>query len=133
MSTPPNLNRRSSLISYISSIPRPRLPSLRSRKSTSSSLSQRHRSTMVPSILSNPEVTAKVLEYILDTPNGRRSLSRLARTCKAFKEPALNLLWRDLDSFLPLISLFPSGLMKRSRRPALGFVCNNHIITVYLS
>ncbi|KAG1757779.1 hypothetical protein EDB19DRAFT_1891474 [Suillus lakei] len=75
---------------------------------------------MVPTILRDPEAAKKLFETIIDSPNGRRSMSRLARTCRAMCEPAMNVLWRELDSLLPIISLFPSALMKRSRRPGLG-------------
>lgn len=134
MTSPPNgLTRRSSIIEYLSNLPtRVRsLPSIRSRKSTASSLLSNfvytsyavHQQNMAPAILRDADVTAKLLEYIVDSPNGRRSLARLARTCKAFKEPALNVLWRDLDSLVPLLSLLPNALMKRTRRPGLGLVC----------
>ncbi|EIW86895.1 hypothetical protein CONPUDRAFT_134237 [Coniophora puteana RWD-64-598 SS2] len=76
---------------------------------------------MLSAIIQDQEVTRKLLESILDSPGGRKSLSRLARTCKAFCEPALDILWRELDSLLPLVALFPSNLMKRSRKPAMGF------------
>ncbi|KAI0720026.1 hypothetical protein C8T65DRAFT_706038 [Cerioporus squamosus] len=75
---------------------------------------------MFPAILRDADTTQKLLEAILETPGGRRSVSRLARTCKAFKEPALNVLWRDLDSLTPLLGLFPSTLLRRARRPGLG-------------
>ncbi|KAH8099394.1 hypothetical protein BXZ70DRAFT_1000914 [Cristinia sonorae] len=123
MNPKPSLTRRSSIIEYLSNLPR-RLPSLRSRKSNTSSFSYTHQKVMFPVILKDADVTAKLLEYIVDSPNGRRSLARLARTCKAFKEPALNVLWRDLDSFVPLLSLFPNGLMRRARRPGLGLAKN---------
>lgn len=77
---------------------------------------------MAPIILRDADATAKLLEFILETPNGKRSLGRLARTCKAFKEPVLNVLWRDLDSFVPLLALFPNSLLRRARRPGLGLV-----------
>ena len=38
-------------------------------------------------------------------PEGRRSLTRLARTCRAFSHSALQLLWRRLSSLTPLLSL----------------------------
>ncbi|CAL1695167.1 unnamed protein product [Somion occarium] len=133
MTSSSNLSRRSSLIDYFSSLPvRSRLPSIRSRKSTASSTNNYsgytpyavHQQTMFPVILKDADATAKLLEYILESPNGRRSLSRLARTCKAFKEPALNVLWRDLDSFVPLLALFPNSLLRRARRPGLGLAKN---------
>ncbi|KAJ7293084.1 hypothetical protein C8J57DRAFT_1268076 [Mycena rebaudengoi] len=71
-------------------------------------------------ILDSPEVTQRILEAIIDSPNGRRGLSRLARTCHAWTDPALNVLWRELDSLAPIIGLFPPHLLKKSRRPGLG-------------
>ena len=78
--------------------------------------------TMYPIILRDPDTTTKLLEAILESPNGRRSLSRLARTCRALSEPALNILWRELDSIVPIIGLFPSQLLKKSRKPGMGLV-----------
>lgn len=77
---------------------------------------------MPPSLLRDVAATRKLLEFIYDTPNGGRSIARLARTCKAFNEPAVNVLWNELDSLLPLIGLFPSSIMKRPKRPELGLV-----------
>ncbi|KAF9566130.1 hypothetical protein CPC08DRAFT_628791 [Agrocybe pediades] len=75
---------------------------------------------MFPIILKDADATNKLLEAILESPNGRRSLSRLARTCRAFSGPALDVLWRDLDSIVPIIGLFPNNLLKKSRKPGLG-------------
>ncbi|KAI6047797.1 hypothetical protein EDC04DRAFT_2863973 [Pisolithus marmoratus] len=75
---------------------------------------------MLATILRDPDAAKKLLDTIADSPTGRRSISRLSRTCKAICEPALDVLWRELDSFLPLVSLFPNGLLKRTRRPGLG-------------
>ncbi|KAK2461608.1 hypothetical protein APHAL10511_006071 [Amanita phalloides] len=72
-------------------------------------------------VLSDTDVTRKLLEAILDSPGGRRSLSRMARTCRTFCEPALNLLWRELDSFAPLAGLFPN-LMRKAHKPSWGLV-----------
>ncbi|KAI6031578.1 hypothetical protein BKA83DRAFT_393571 [Pisolithus microcarpus] len=77
---------------------------------------------MFATILRDPDAAKKLLDTIADSPSGRRSISRLARTCKAICEPALDVLWRELDSLLPLIALFPNNLLKRTRRPGLGLV-----------
>ncbi|KAF7436607.1 hypothetical protein PC9H_003440 [Pleurotus ostreatus] len=71
-------------------------------------------------VLRDPVVLEKLLEGILDSTAGKRMVSRLARTCKAFSEPALNVLWRDLYSFIPLIGMFPSPLLRRPKKPGLG-------------
>lgn len=81
-----------------------------------------YQQTMIPTILRDHDAARKLFETIIDSPNGRRSMSRLARTCRAMCEPALDVLWKELDSLLPLISLFPNNLMKRARRPGLGLV-----------
>ena len=81
-----------------------------------------YESNMSPPVLRDVEATRKLLEAIQDTPNGSRTVARLARTCKAFNEPAMDVLWNELDSFLPLIGLFPGYIMKRARRPGLGLV-----------
>jgi len=99
--------------------------SLKSKQSSRSSYRPYsvYQQTMIPPILRDPDAAKKLFETIIDSPNGRRSMSRLARTCRAMCEPALNVLWRELDSLVPLISLFPSSLMKKARRPGLGLVC----------
>jgi hypothetical protein len=81
-----------------------------------------YETNMSPSVLRDVEATRKLLEIIQDTQNGSRTVARLARTCKAFNEPAMDVLWSELDSFLPLIGLFPGYIMKRAKRPGLGLV-----------
>ncbi|KAF7302732.1 hypothetical protein HMN09_00908100 [Mycena chlorophos] len=71
-------------------------------------------------VLQTPEVGQKVLDTIVESPNGRRGLSRLARTCRALLDPALDVLWRELDSLIPLIGLFPSNLLRKTKKPGLG-------------
>ena len=106
--------------------------SLRSFDRSSSIRSKRQKSSyrsysvydqqMAPLILRDPEAAAKLFEAILDSPGGRRSLSRLARTCRALCGPALDVLWRDLDSLVPILGLFPPHVLKKTRKPGLGFV-----------
>jgi len=43
------------------------------------------------------------------------TFAALARTCRRFKEPALNALWKDMDDFMPLILCLPEDVRKRSR------------------
>ncbi|KAJ2932672.1 hypothetical protein H1R20_g4408, partial [Candolleomyces eurysporus] len=76
---------------------------------------------MITNILRDADTTKKLLEAILDASNGKRSLSRLARVCRALCEPALDVLWRDLDSIVPILGLFPASVLKKARRPGLGF------------
>ena len=58
----------------------------------------------------------------MESANGKRSLSRFARTCKAFCDPALDVLWRELESLVPIIGLFPNDIMKKARKPGIGLV-----------
>lgn len=46
----------------------------------------------------------------------RSQLAVLARTCRKFKEPALDILWKDLGGFEPLISCLPEGVSNRDER-----------------
>ncbi|KAL6310449.1 hypothetical protein BKA93DRAFT_820870 [Sparassis latifolia] len=66
-------------------------------------------------ILQDPSLTVHLLGAILETKSGIASLSRLARTCQALKEPALSLLWRELRGLAPLIALFPNVIQRTLR------------------
>ncbi|KAG1874450.1 hypothetical protein F4604DRAFT_1582294, partial [Suillus subluteus] len=48
-------------------------------------------------------------------PVSRAQLAVLARTCKKFKEPALDILWGGICGFKPLISCLPEGVSNRDR------------------
>jgi hypothetical protein len=76
----------------------------------------------VPAILRNADVTSRIVNFLVDLPGGKKVVSRLARTCKAFFEPAADALWKELDSLVPLIGLFPGHLLRRAKRPGLGLV-----------
>lgn len=43
------------------------------------------------------------------------TLAALAGTCKKFKEPALDILWKDITGFKPLISCMPAGIIKEKQ------------------
>ena len=68
------------------------------------------------SLHSNPDILDEICEYLsydcdADTEEihlSRRTLLRLALTCKAFIEPALDRLWRSLDSLFPLLKILPA-------------------------
>ncbi|KAG2345497.1 hypothetical protein BDR05DRAFT_960390, partial [Suillus weaverae] len=53
----------------------------------------------------------------------RATLASLARTCKTFKEPALDILWQDLDGLEPLLSCLvaylPEGVSDKNTRGTL--------------
>ncbi|KII86214.1 hypothetical protein PLICRDRAFT_177793 [Plicaturopsis crispa FD-325 SS-3] len=44
---------------------------------------------------------------------GRRALARLAQTCRAFRDPALDILWCILPSFGPLVCTLPADLWEQ--------------------
>ncbi|KAH7903840.1 hypothetical protein BJ138DRAFT_1019974 [Hygrophoropsis aurantiaca] len=48
--------------------------------------------------------------YILNQVEQKSDLSALARTCQAFTQVALDVLWRDLDCFIRLIQCMPPDL-----------------------
>ncbi|OJA15142.1 hypothetical protein AZE42_04693 [Rhizopogon vesiculosus] len=59
------------------------------------------------------DILLDIFETIYDPIQRRDSLATiaaLARTCKEFKEPALDSLWRDIYSFKPLILCLPEGV-----------------------
>jgi len=62
-----------------------------------------------------------LLDFILETAGGRSSIARLARTCKAISDPALDVLWKHIDGLTPLLRLMPSNLFRVTRR-LRGFV-----------
>ncbi|KAG1808278.1 uncharacterized protein BJ212DRAFT_1485214 [Suillus subaureus] len=55
--------------------------------------------------------------------SSRATLASLARTCKIFKEPALDILWKDIDGLEPLISCLvaclPKGISDKNTRGTL--------------
>lgn len=66
---------------------------------------------------SNPDILDEVCKFLHDEQQdssseaartSRRNLLWVALTCKAFLEPALDCLWRFLDSLFPLLKLLPS-------------------------
>ena len=73
----------------------------------------------------SPLLIAELFYYVLDIlaeppdddhgilvqtpdPDGREALANLAQTCCGFREPALNYLWRKMNSLPPLLLLFRS-------------------------
>ncbi|KAJ6577881.1 hypothetical protein B0H19DRAFT_1370941 [Mycena capillaripes] len=56
-----------------------------------------------------PELTRLIFEAVKLGHDRNRCLSRLARTCYKFNEPALALLWETQYSLIPLLKSFPSS------------------------
>ena len=49
---------------------------------------------------------SEVIYKFLDRP----TLARLARTCRAFEEPALDALWKVVDGIEPVARLLPDSM-----------------------
>jgi hypothetical protein len=59
------------------------------------------------------ELRWKIVELIWASESSRKkTLLALALTCKSFTGPALDLLWRELNGFDPLIRCLPPSLWK---------------------
>ncbi|KAG1805206.1 uncharacterized protein BJ212DRAFT_1486505 [Suillus subaureus] len=63
-----------------------------------------------------------LLEISYQLEDDRKSLSRLARCCKAFSDPALDVLWRRMSLFSPFIPLLPPEVLTLWVRIILGQV-----------
>lgn len=62
-------------------------------------------------VLQIPELYGHICSYIWFD---KQTLARLARTCKLLCEPALKLIWQNLDDIAPLIMCMPDDLWERS-------------------
>ena len=71
-----------------------------------------------PEALKNQDILSLIFQQFDLQPGSqtvaqtRKDLFSAAKTCKAFVEPALDLLWRVLPSLLPLLMLLPSAEVK---------------------
>lgn len=59
----------------------------------------------------------------------RLHLPVVARICRAWEKPALDVLWKSMDDFLPLIDLFPQD----SRTLSLPRVCTSRFCRILLT
>ncbi|KAF8122670.1 hypothetical protein EV363DRAFT_1359414 [Boletus edulis] len=66
-----------------------------------------------------PYLTAQERKQALAVP--RATLAALARTCRTFKEPTLDLLWRDLDDSSPLARCLPEASHRLSTGTVYSF------------
>ncbi len=75
--------------------------------------------------LTNSDILSVIFEHFdSNDPRGVNdsippAWARAARVCVAFHEPAIRLLWRSLDSVVPLLNLLPSSFT-RVREVATG-------------
>jgi hypothetical protein len=56
--------------------------------------------------IKNPQAWGPVNIY-------RSTIAALASTCRAFKEPALDVLWKDITGFKPLLLCLPEDLITK--------------------
>jgi len=70
--------------------------------------------------MSISELRWKIFQLVHLGFSRNKTLLALALTCKSFTGPALDLLWRELDGFDPLIRCLPPTLWKLERREARG-------------
>lgn len=65
-----------------------------------STRSQRRQDTqsLTSLVLRASELLLLICEHALHLPAGLRTLAHMARTCMDWKEPALDVLWRDVQS-----------------------------------
>jgi len=78
------------------------------------------------------EILTDILAAIYEGSSKKKSLrtfAALARTCRRFKEPALNTLWKDMDDFMPLVLCLPEDVRERtavkggSRIQWVSYIC----------
>lgn len=64
------------------------------------------------------EIISHVCTDLLDADGdfGPKGLARLARTCRAFRDPALDILWHTLLALEPLIRTLPADLWEIQER-----------------
>lgn len=59
--------------------------------------------------LTSKAVLKNVCDILFADPaGGRETVAALARTCRAFEDPALDVLWRTLPSLASLVQIMPS-------------------------
>lgn len=68
-------------------------------------------------LLGIPELVLAFLKTL-----DRKSLLRAALTCRAWKEPALDTLWKDLPSLYPLIQVLSPIAQRVNGSKSLGWV-----------
>jgi len=59
------------------------------------------------------EVLLDTFAFIDPGPDFKSTVAVLARTCRKFKEPALDILWKDVSGFKPLFLCLPGGVRGR--------------------
>ncbi|KAI0066173.1 hypothetical protein BV25DRAFT_1912955 [Artomyces pyxidatus] len=66
------------------------------------------------------EIFHEILGFALANNGGKRDVAAFALACKSTLEPALDVLWRDLDDIRPLWSCLPLDLQLARAHLTLG-------------
>ena len=66
--------------------------------------------------LLSAEILREIFAAIREDSDFRATIATLARTCRTLKEPALDLLWKNIIGFEPLLSCLPSGVVRQTRK-----------------
>jgi hypothetical protein len=74
------------------------------------------------------EILTIIFRHVLDIDHRqlappKRSLAHACRVCRAWRDPALAIIWNSIDSILPLMRLFPRDAFSQSRTHVGLWVC----------
>ena len=64
------------------------------------------------SFFRNPDLMAMTFSHFRNVDEKRQDLLNAALTCKDFLDEALNVLWEEMDSLLPLLKMLPALQVK---------------------
>jgi len=90
--------------------------------------------------LRTPELLLNIFNYVHDDEVNERdflkrrprtaTLPALARTCRDFTEPALDIIWRSLPSLMPLLACIPVDRWTREEKMCLRppFTSTFHLV-----
>jgi hypothetical protein len=82
-------------------------------------LLERHKSGARPGLtamhraLTCHDILVEIFESVAHQAKARRQLAWIARCCKTLSEPALDVLWKELDDLIPLLEILPAFQLGR--------------------
>ena len=81
---------------------------------------------MVHRCLLVPELFTLVCEGLTHDYERSVTLASLARTCRAFEGPALDILWRNIEGLHPILCTMPSDLFEMKAKD--GYPQDNALV-----
>ena len=75
----------------------------------------KHSNSLMHHVLYVEDILREIFSYLLPLPprcpsrSSRMVIVAVARTCRSFKEPALDILWEDLQDLTPLVRCLPGA------------------------